>query len=85
MTELIQFMIGGAIVLAVGYAGFLMGRDSGERQAFYTISELRRQVRALNLDLDRMRQRLNAIPRGDAQQIRTDPDRLTAEAKWMWS
>lgn len=38
----VQWLIGFGILMAVGYAGFLGGRDAAERQASATIADLRR-------------------------------------------
>lgn len=42
-----------AVLFAVGYAGYLGGRDAAERKASETVSNLRRQVSILRGQRDR--------------------------------
>jgi hypothetical protein len=70
MAEVVGLLAGFAVLAAVAYGFYMGGRDGAERRAFYTISELRREVRVERLEADRLRERLNRIQRGDAQRIR---------------
>ena len=56
LVEAITIIIAGAILLAVGYAGYLGGRDSSERRAFATISTLRADLARERLESDRLRE-----------------------------
>ena len=66
MPEILQFLAGSLILLAVGYAGFRAGRDTSERRAYYTISELRRGLRVARLDNDRLVQAVDRLERQQA-------------------
>lgn len=70
MAEVVGFIVGFAVLAVVAYGFYMAGRDNAERRAFYTISELRREVRAERLEAYALRERLNRVHRGDAQRIR---------------
>lgn len=53
MTGFVSAVVGVVVLLAVGYAGYLGGRDAAERKASETISNLRRQVSILRAQRDR--------------------------------
>lgn len=69
MSELIPFLIGVGMLAGVGYGFYIAGREKSAQVAWYTISELRREVRAGRLENERLRQRLNGIPKGDAYRV----------------
>lgn len=56
MPELLIFLIGAGILLVVGYAGFLGGRDAAERQAYATIAALRSDLSKARLESERLRE-----------------------------
>jgi hypothetical protein len=66
MPEILQLLAGSLILLAVGFAGFRGGRDTAERRAYYTISELRRGLRVARLDNDRLVQAVDRLERQQA-------------------
>jgi hypothetical protein len=66
MPELLQILAGSIVVFGVGYAGFRAGRDTSERRAYYTISELRRGLRVFRLDNDRLVQAVDRLERQQA-------------------
>ena len=69
MYDLIIFAIGFAMMTGVGYAGYMAGREKAESAAWFTISELRREIRICRLEADRLQQRMNGIPKGDAHRV----------------
>jgi hypothetical protein len=69
MTEALQYIAGLLVLVAVAVAFYLGGRDTGERRAYATVADLRHQLRAVKLDNERLRDRLNTIPRGDARRV----------------
>lgn len=69
MSDLITFAIGFGVIAIVAYAFYVSGREKAQGEAFYTICELRREVRAGRLENERLKQRLNGIPRGDAYRV----------------
>ena len=56
VAELVMFVVGSAIALGIGYAGFLGGRDSAERQSYATVSTLRAELARERLTSDRLRE-----------------------------
>lgn len=69
MSDLLPFLIGVAMLAAVGYGFYIAGREKAAQVAWFTISELRREVRAGRLENERLRQRINGIPKGDAYRV----------------
>jgi hypothetical protein len=69
MTEALQYIAGLLVLVAVAVAFYLGGRDTGERRAYATVADLRHQLRVQKLENDRLRDRLNTIPRGDARRV----------------
>lgn len=63
MTEFLQWLIGVGILAAVGYGGFLAGRDQAERSAARHIADLRRANMGLRKERDRYLARLAEIGR----------------------
>ena len=57
MVEFVGIVIGVGFVLAIGYAGYLGGRDAAERKASETIATLRRTVIGLRQERDTLRER----------------------------
>jgi hypothetical protein len=53
MTELVAVLVAGVILVAVGWAGYLAGRDGARREAGNTIATLRRRNMALVAKLER--------------------------------
>lgn len=52
--DVIILALGIGFLVFAGYVGFWTGRDSAQRQAFYTISNLRRTVSQLRLENERL-------------------------------
>jgi hypothetical protein len=69
MTEALQYVAGLLVLVAVAVAFYLGGRDTGERRAYSTVADLRHQLRVQKLENERLRDRLNTIPRGDARRF----------------
>jgi hypothetical protein len=79
VTAVVSILIAGAILVSVGYAGFLAGRDSAEREAGRTIADLRRRCMALRSQRDRA---LEASAR-NARILGTLPPVVIPEPSWM--
>jgi hypothetical protein len=45
-----------AAVVITGWVAWRVGHDSAQRDSYYTISELRRSLRAAQLEVDRLRE-----------------------------
>lgn len=57
MTEIVTFMVGVMLLAGVGYAGFLIGRESAESRASNTVANLRRANMSLRARCDRLEER----------------------------
>lgn len=51
------------LLMFAGYVGFWTGRDSAQRQAFYTVSNLRRTVSQLRLENERLMEHNRRVSR----------------------
>lgn len=56
LSELVIALVGACLFIGVGYAGFLAGRDSAERRAFETVSNLRADLTRERLASERLRE-----------------------------
>lgn len=54
--DLVVFVIGCVVLGAVGYGGYLGGRDAAERRAYATIASLRGDLAARHLEIARLRE-----------------------------
>lgn len=70
MSELLTFSAGVAVLAATALAFYMGGREKAERKAWHTISTLRREIRVIRMDNDRLRERINGLPKGDAYRAR---------------
>lgn len=78
-TEHLQYVAGLLVLVIVAVAFYLGGRDTGERRAYATVADLRHQLRVQKLENERLRDRLNGIPKGDARMVRTyRPDNFSS-------
>ena len=56
MYDLIIFAIGFGLMAAVAYGFYMAGREKAERAAWFTISELRRELRSSRIEIEGLRQ-----------------------------
>jgi len=56
-AEAVGYVLGLGLVVAVGYGGFLAGRDAAERKAAETIANLRRHSMILRAQRDQANER----------------------------
>ena len=56
MPDAVVIVIMGVLSFAVGYAGWLAGRDAAERGAYATISSLRQDLTRTRLECARLRE-----------------------------
>lgn len=62
-VEILTFAIGVSFVALAAWAGFMAGREAAERQAFYTIANLRRTLSSQRIELDRAAERNRQLMR----------------------
>jgi hypothetical protein len=56
MYEILTFAVGFGVLAVVAYAFYISGREKAERAAWFTISELRRELRASRIEIEGLRQ-----------------------------
>lgn len=57
MGEALTILVGGAVLLLVGYAGYLVGKNAGERRAYATVADLRQRLSAARLEREALVER----------------------------
>ena len=61
ITELITFAIGCMFIGFAAWLGYRAGKDVAQREASYTIAQLRRAVSISRKEVDELRGRLNRL------------------------
>ena len=61
MIELITFVIGCMFIGFAAWLGYRAGKDVAQREASYTIAQLRRAVSISRKEVDELRGRLNRL------------------------
>jgi hypothetical protein len=61
MSEIIVVFICFTFIFAAGYLGFVAGKNVAQREAAYTIAQLRRAVSITRKEVDDLRLRLNRL------------------------
>jgi hypothetical protein len=61
ITELITFVCGAMLIGFAAWLGYRAGKDVAQREASYTIAQLRRAVSISRKEVDELRGRLNRL------------------------